>query len=117
MPHRVTYPCVVHGQYEELSLVRQVYLHPRTLCVQAYDKDGLPYATLTKNLVSKYQSASAAFVDTNNYPWAEQFLVLNRIAIRVNGITQTCGFCSYPLYYFDLTKLNKTEPEEDVQNA
>lgn len=114
MPQRIYYPCVIRGHVEELLLVKQIYLHPRTLCVQAYDKDGLPFATLTVNLCSKSQSFNAAFVDTNNCPWVEQFLVLNKLATRVGNVTAKSGYCSYPLYKFDLTKLFKTEPEEDA---
>lgn len=117
MAQRILYPCVYRGKVEQLYLVRQTYLHPRTLCVQAYDKDGLPFATLTVNLCSKSQSFNSAFVDTNNCPWVEQFLVLNGIASRVKNISARSGFCIYPLYEFDLSKLCKTEPEEDVQNA
>lgn len=113
MPSRVLYPCVVHGRVEQLYLVKNTYLHPRSLCVQAYDKDGFPFATLTVNLCSKRQSFDTAFIDTNNCPWVESFLVLNKIAERVPRVVAHSGYCSYPLYLFDLSKLNKSEPDSE----
>lgn len=117
MTQRPLFPCVLHGKVEQLYLVRQTYFHPQTLCVKAYDKDGVPFATLTVNLCSKSQSFNTAFVDTNNCPWVEQFLVLNHIASRVENISASSGYCTYPLYEFDMAKLCKSEPEEDVKNA
>jgi len=42
-----------------------------------------------------------AFVDTNNCPWAEEFLKDNNIA-EDTRISMPSGFCNYPLYKFNL---------------
>lgn len=71
-----------------------------------------PYAVITVNL-DPYtgmdrQSDKKAYIDTNNCPWAETFL-------KENGIASPCGenaaggFCTYPLYEFNLTKLDEAE--------
>lgn len=98
---------VAYGKKEVVWLAKQTYLYPRTLCVQMYDIHDEPYATITVNLCSKYQSFTRAFIDTNNCPWAEQFLVGYNIAHPVENIRATSGFCSYPLYEFDLDQLGK----------
>ena len=87
------------GQVFHIWLAQETYLHPRSLCVKAFTADSYPFATLTVNLVSPSQSFSRAYVDVNNCPWIEQFLVSN--------ITAKSGFCVYPLYDFDLSKLVK----------
>ena len=105
------YPVRTFGKTFLINLVRHTYLHPRTLCVQSYTTEGEPFATLTVNLVSKHQTFTRAFIDTNNCPWAEQFLVSNDIAHPVGNITATSGYCSYPLYEFDVNKLEKPKSE------
>ena len=105
------YPVRTYGETFLVNLVRNTYLHPRTLCVQTYTEDGEPFATLTVNLCSKLQTASRAFLDVNNCPWVEQFLVSNGIAYPVEKVTRTSGFCCYPLYEFDTTRLEK--PKSD----
>lgn len=45
-----------------------------------------------------------AFVDTNNYPNIEKFLVENELATAVDVFGQS-GYCTYPLYAFDLEKI------------
>lgn len=73
-----------------------------------------PFATLTVNLPDIPMEAlqmwfgsnmpdlnTLAFVDTNNCPWAEEFLKDNNIA-EDTRIMMPSGFCSYPLYKFNL---------------
>lgn len=59
-----------------------------------------PFATLTVNLSDPRQNDTLAFVDTNNCPWAEEFLADNHIAENT-GISMPSGFCMYPLYKFN----------------
>ena len=60
-----------------------------------------PFATLTVNLQSPLQDETHAFVDTNNCPWAEEFLLDNGIATKVEGCEERSGYCTYPLYEFN----------------
>ena len=79
-----------------------------TLAVQLTDASSpwCPFAVITVNLqdnpfgMDKYQDETKfAYVDTNNCPWAEQFLEENNIA-KSTGIFAPSGFCAYPLYEF-----------------
>lgn len=47
-----------------------------------------------------------AYVDTNNCPWAAELLKETGLATPV-GTYGHSGFCSYPLYKFNLEKFNK----------
>lgn len=75
------------------------------LCVE----DGVvtePYAVLTVNLSNPFaQSDTRAFVDTNNNGFwgCEDFIKKNMLAKPV-GINGRSGYCSYPLYDFDLSR-------------
>ncbi len=97
------------GTYD-VTLKKEAYHEPRTLAVQAVCiDDDEPFATLTVNLDgytgAGLQSDTRAFVDTNNCPWAEAFLRDNGIA-RPTGIVMQSGYSKYPLYEFDLSKLD-----------
>lgn len=70
-----------------------------------------PYAKLTVNLGELPKGApkeDSAFVDTNNCPWAEEFITNLGIAVP-SGIFRQSGFCIYPLYYFNLKEVKKYE--------
>lgn len=70
------------------------------LAVSLIDGEGCLYAVISKNLVdSEVFNEYCAFVDTNNLPEIEDWLVRNNLA------KPTCrwadsGFCRYPEYNF-----------------
>lgn len=68
-----------------------------------------PYGNVTVNLsipVPPY----CAFVDTNNMPELEDFLVKNGLA-KFTGLEQKSGYCSYPLYLFHAEKMRELCPD------
>lgn len=89
-----TYPVTLHFTH---------YNDNHTLVVQLIEASApwCPFATITVNLQNPVQDMTHAYVDTNNNPWAEEFLVDNGIAKRVPGCEMISGFCTYPLYEFD----------------
>ena len=64
---------------------------------------------MTVNLLSSVPPY-CAFVDTNNMPELEDFLVENGIA-EFTGLEQKSGYCSYPLYQFDVEKMRELCPD------
>ena len=50
--------------------------------------------------MSPYIPRNMAYIDTNNCPWAEEFLKDNNLA-EDTGTTGLSGFCEYPLYKFN----------------
>ena len=93
----------------KLYLAAHTYAGNNTLAVIAmvredgYDED---FGTVTVNLPSGEADGTHAYIDTNNCPWAEQMLIDNGFA-KPTGKYGISGFCTYPLYEFDLTKFNK----------
>lgn len=100
------YKLNAYGKEWDLTLVRSHYNYGGGLAVMANIPEGECFAVLTVNISDRVLSNMSAFVDTNNCPWAEKFLIENNIAIPT-GITETSGFCIYPLYIFNLTKLQE----------
>ena len=67
---------------------------------------GEEYDVSTTNIDESniFEDQTHAFVDTNNCPWAEKFLIENKIATPM-GIYGHSGYCRYPLYAFDITDI------------
>lgn len=63
-----------------------------------------PFATLTVNLGELEEGY--AFVDMNNCPWAETFIRENELG-EFTGTSRLSGYCVYPLYKFDMSKLEE----------
>ena len=68
--------------------------------------DGESYAVITTNIDDSniFCDESHAFVDTNNCPWAEEFIKQNKLGEPLDYYGQS-GYCLYPLYTFDIEKL------------
>lgn len=58
----------------------------------------ISFATLTVNLEEKLPH-DLAYLDTNNCPWAVDFVRDNNLG-QFTGIYGQSGFCRYPLYRF-----------------
>lgn len=97
-----TYKVKLYGKEYEIWLDKTEYLNNKTLAVQA-DCDEGPFATITVNLGHFLQGKDYAYVDTNNCPWAEEFLTSNGLA-EPTGIHHQSGWCEYPLYKFNIEK-------------
>ena len=95
-----TYKVKLYGEEYEIWLRKSAYASNNSLAVQA-DCDEGPFATLTVNLNNFLQGEDYAYVDTNNCPWAEEFLQENNLADPV-GVYGQSGWCTYPLYHFNL---------------
>lgn len=92
-----TYKVVLNGMH---------YVHGNRLAIQMDLEDGEPFATITVNLPDdEVTSFNANFVDINNCPWAVEFLIRNNIAEPTGNIAFS-GFCVYPEFEFDLSKIN-----------
>ena len=90
-----------HGVYE-LTLTREEYGNGR-LAIQAWEKDG-PFGTISVNLPDEDCPKGHCFIDTNNMPEAARFLIENGIG-EDTGDVGFSGFCVYPLFKIDESKL------------
>ena len=97
------------GPTTPVTVIVTKYTNPETLAIllKCAESPWENFAVITVNLVSspygdvKYQDESHAYIDTNNCPWAEEFLQENGIAKPdPRDIYGMSGFCAYPLYEF-----------------
>lgn len=100
------------GTTENVTLTVNTYGNNNSLYVgMTTVEDGFPepYGDVTVNLLSSVPPY-CAFVDTNNMPELEEFLVKNGIA-GFTGLMQKSGYCSYPLYQFNAEKMRGLCPD------
>ena len=82
-----------------LHIKRFTYTNNGNLAICLLEDDRAPFATLTVNLEEKLPHGYA-YVDTNNCPWAVDFIDDNNLGEFVGAYGQS-GFCTYPLYKFN----------------
>lgn len=97
-----------YGKTYEVTPYRRKYWVDGSLAILLVeDKTMEPFATLTVNLGSDHGFGKEyQFVDVNNCEWAEQFIKDNNLGAPTGGYAQS-GYCSYPLYKFNLSKLEE----------
>lgn len=103
--------CIIYDEYDNFhSLAASLYFRPVIMNEPIYDwadSDGLPsnlqlFAVITINLPeSANLPFGTQFVDVNNYPWIDGWLIENSIAEPVGKVAK-CGFCIYPAFKFNL---------------
>lgn len=92
---------------KELIPVIAKYSNNDNLAIQLFCKEEgyfEPYSTLTVN-IHELEDKTEAYVDVNNNPNILNWITANGIAIPT-GETAISGYCEYPLYKFNLNKLN-----------
>lgn len=95
------------GTYD-VSAKRAAYNNNGRLAIVLTEEES-PFATLTVNLPEYTDLAeNEQYVDINNCPWAADFIKENKLGEPVGSIALS-GFCTYPLYAFDLSKLETLE--------
>lgn len=95
------------GTTEQVTLFASTYENKSLFVGMTTMEDGIPepYCDVTVNLLETLPPY-CAFVDTNNMPELEDFLVKNKLA-EFTGLEQRSGYCTYPLYRFDTERMRK----------
>lgn len=88
-----------------VTLMITTYLNGNlAILLQAKDKGGLDnFATITVNFPDEPLPSDQAYLDTNNVPEAERFVKDNKLG-KPKRQHHISGFCTYPLYEFDLPR-------------
>ena len=100
------------GTTEQVSIEINTYLNNGNMYIGlTTDGDGYPepYGDVTVNLGEKVPDF-CGYIDTNNMPELEKFLVNNDIG-EFTGFMQRSGFCVYPMYMFNVDKLRELCPD------
>ena len=99
------------GTKEEVELTIDSYHNSRCLFLGlTTNEEGFyePYGDISVNLNDNAPDY-CAYVDTNNMPELEKFLEDNEIGY-FTGMVKQSGFCTYPLYMFNIDKLRELCP-------
>jgi len=91
------------GEYE--VSVHKANYYNGNLAITLICDNGEPYGIITKNLCDGLPR-DQAYADTNNMPDAERFIKENGLG-EFTGATKDSGYCTYPLYKFNLDKLEE----------
>ena len=69
-----------------------------------------PYADVTVNLNfgDEKLPINQGYLDTNNMPELEKFITENKLG-KFTGLVKQSGFCTYPLYEFDMDRVREFE--------
>lgn len=97
-----------YGKTYNVRLVCNKYANNNSLAISLITDEGEPFCNLTVNIMDSliWANDSTAFVDTNNCPWAKQFITENGLGEPM-GIYGTSGFCRYPLFKFNIEEIEK----------
>lgn len=97
-----------YGKTYNVRIETSKYTTNKTLALPLITEEGEPFANLTVNIMDSmiWADDTCAFVDTNNCPWAEEFIAENGLG-EYMGIRGASGFCTYPLYKFNLEEIEK----------
>lgn len=102
-----------------LKAVQHKYINSGSLAVILEDDETQEwFAVLTVNLTDRITDMVGVFkedvqtVDVNNCPWAPKFIEENKLGVPL-GLEVKSGFCSYPVYKFNLDMLDKEELQHE----
>ena len=98
--------CVTDFGTYDVNMHKTSYRNNGNLAIVLDSPTEGPFATLTVNLDGPKLPTNYAYVDTNNCPWAEQFIKHRNLG-KPTGMVGYSGYCTYPLYEFDMSKLGE----------
>ena len=104
------YQLKAYGETYNVRPVRTHYCNNNALAILLVEDTGEQFAVITVNLeeTNMFTNPALAFIDTNNCDWAENFLKENNLA-KPAGYYGHSGWCTYPLYMFDMEKIPAEE--------
>ena len=99
-----------YATYKDCYLSTSKYRTNGSLAIQIMGDCGEgypePIAMLTVCLPNEIgANETTAFVDTNNCPWAMDFIEKYELG-KWTGMVGMSGYCTYPLVIFDMEKVN-----------
>lgn len=100
-----------YGVYEGVYLQAGKYQVDNSVAIQAWNRQDGPIATLTVCLCDKSLGKGEAYIDTNNCPWALDFIKENKLG-EPTGKWRKSGFCTYPAVKFNTEQLRLCGMEE-----
>jgi len=92
--------------YPNCRLTYDFFIADSSLALNVVTKNGEAVARITVCLDRLDVHEDEGYVDTNNCPWAEEFIKKYKLG-SPTGKYKSSGFCIYPLYKFDMDEIQK----------
>ena len=92
--------------FPNCHLTVDYFLADSSLALDVVTKNGEAVARITTCLNRMIAVEDEGYVDTNNCPWAEEFIKKYKLG-SPTGKYKSSGFCIYPLYKFDMDEIQK----------
>jgi hypothetical protein len=95
-----------YGNYKVDFLSANTYRADDSPAITAWSRTEGPIAIITVCLDDSRLEPNQSYVDTNNCPWAPEWIEENKLGTKTNWAARS-GFCTYPLYEFDMSRIQK----------
>ncbi len=106
MKKKKTLTYKLYGETFRLNITKGAYTNNGTLYLGLIEEEtGEPFADITINLPESYARGNIQYLDSNDMPDIEQFLIKNKLGTNMGS--GKSGFCSYPLFWFDMKEVEK----------
>ncbi len=96
------------GVYEDVYLQIGKYQADNSVAIRAWNREDGPIATITVCLCDKSLGEGEAYIDTNNCPWAIDFIEQEGLGKKTGRMGRS-GYCTYPVVKFDMQKVREQE--------
>lgn len=93
-----------YARYENCWLRTDHYVADGSLCVMIWSFEEGPIARLTTCLNDESIEDGASYIDTNNCPWALDFIAEYGLG-EFYGEYRSSGYCLYPKVWWDMDKV------------
>lgn len=97
--------------YENVTLTVEEYMADGSMAIVAENPEDGEIAALTVCLCDSFLEKNEAYIDTNNCPWAMEFIREYSLGEESSRIKES-GFCRYPAVIFDMEQLKKYVKED-----
>ena len=98
-----------YGEKYKLNTVTNKYVNNGNTYIGLITKDGEPFADVTVN-IEKLNNPNICAVDTNNLTFITELLAKYKLIKENSPVGELhSGFCTYPLYLFDMDKVKEYE--------
>lgn len=92
--------------YENVYLKIGKYMADNSIAIEAWNRTEGSIARITVCLTDPFLRENESYVDTNNCPWALDFIREYELG-KESGYMKRSGYCNYPAVSFDMEQIKK----------
>ena len=95
-----------YATYKNCYFLTGQFMADNSLSLEIWNDEEGPIADITRCLGNGNMNNNFGYLDMNNCPWSAKLVKELGIA-KDTGLSQRSGYCIYPLYEFDMDKVNE----------